>query len=84
MGSMLPFSRTHSAKGTAEQEPWSFGSEVEKISQIYIKLRYRFMPYFYTYMIQACKTGILFIFEAVSLFGRCTSYANFVVGISTG
>lgn len=28
IGALMPFARGHSEKGTIDQEPWSFGSEV--------------------------------------------------------
>ena len=59
MGSLLPFCRTHSARGTPDQEPWSFGEKTEKIAQKYIKLRYQLMPYLYTWMRHACLTGMI-------------------------
>ncbi len=40
--------RVHSSGDHGEQEPWSFGQEVEDISRKYIKLRYELLPYFYT------------------------------------
>ncbi len=36
IGTMMPFARGHSEKGTIDQEPWSFGPEVA--SQIFHKL----------------------------------------------
>ncbi len=33
IGTMMPFARGHSEKGTIDQEPWSFGPEVA--SQIF-------------------------------------------------
>lgn len=44
---LQPFLRNHSCKGTAEQEPWKFGSRVRNIVSRYIRLRYRLLPYLY-------------------------------------
>ncbi len=56
-GVFYPFSRSHTAKHTKDQEPWSYGPEVEEISRRYIKLRYKLLPYLYTLFREASKTG---------------------------
>ncbi|EFC50504.1 glycoside hydrolase [Naegleria gruberi] len=43
-----PYCRSHTDKFTIQQEPWSFGEQVEAISKKFIKLRYQLMPYLYT------------------------------------
>lgn len=48
MGSFHVFCRVHSSGDHGEQEPWSFGEEVEDISRKFIKLRYQLLPYHYT------------------------------------
>ncbi|MFB0562103.1 MAG: glycoside hydrolase family 31 protein [Candidatus Lokiarchaeia archaeon] len=58
IGVFYPFCRTHTMIGTADQEPWSFGEEVEKISRKYIELRYQLLPYIYNCFYQATQTGI--------------------------
>lgn len=44
---VYPFMRSHSALGTREQHPWSFGPEVERIARRALNLRYRLLPYIY-------------------------------------
>jgi len=44
---LTPFMRTHTSSNTRNQEPWSFGPEIEKISRRYLELRYRLLPYLY-------------------------------------
>ncbi|AXA35452.1 Alpha-glucosidase [Candidatus Sumerlaea chitinivorans] len=56
-GVFQPFCRTHSAKGTRDQEPWSFGSEVENIARKMIELRMQLLPYLYTVFVTAAETG---------------------------
>lgn len=56
-GVFYPFSRTHTAKHTRSQEPWSYGQEVEEISRRYIKLRYKLLPYIYSLFRKASQTG---------------------------
>lgn len=60
LGSFLPYSRIH-YDGTSDksytQEPWSFGSDVEKISKKYIDLRYQLLPYLYNAFYNAAETG---------------------------
>ncbi len=58
VGSMLPYFRVHSAKGTPRQEPWSFGPQVEAISRQAIELRYRLLPYLYSVFAQASQQGM--------------------------
>jgi alpha-glucosidase len=58
LGIFYPFCRTHTMLGTPDQEPWSFGEEVEKISRKYIELRYQLLPYIYNCFYQASQTGV--------------------------
>ena len=48
VGAFNPIYRDHTAKGTADQEPWVHGPEHEAIRKRYIELRYRLLPYIYT------------------------------------
>jgi len=57
LGATLPFFRNHSSLGTAPQEPWSFGEELEEINRDYIRFRYRLLPYLYTLLFQAKREG---------------------------
>jgi alpha-glucosidase len=57
VGALYPFCRNHSAKGTAAQEPWSYGPEVLAACRRAIGLRYRLMPYLYTLFEEAARTG---------------------------
>jgi alpha-glucosidase len=58
LGAFTPFFRMHSAAGTRDQEPWSFGAEVEEICRRFINLRYRLLPFFYTLFEDAHRTGL--------------------------
>ncbi|KAH8966663.1 hypothetical protein BDL97_03G038000 [Sphagnum fallax] len=58
IGSMMPFSRGHSEKATSDQEPWSFGPEVEEICRKALYRRYRLLPHFYTLFHRAHSTGL--------------------------
>ncbi|KAG2385915.1 hypothetical protein C9374_003064 [Naegleria lovaniensis] len=53
-----PYCRTHTDKFTIQQEPWSFGEEVEAISKKFIRLRYQLMPYLYTLAALTSKRSI--------------------------
>lgn len=57
-GALMPFCRNHAAKYTADQEPWSFGPDVEAISREYLQLRYRLLPYLYNVFYEAARTGL--------------------------
>ncbi len=53
-GVLYPFMRTHySHEEIDQQEPWSFGEEVETISKRYLELRYRLLPTLYS-AFEAC------------------------------
>lgn len=58
LGAFYPFSRGHASKGTNEKEPWAFGPEVEKVSQLAMNRRYRLLPYSYTLFHDASITGM--------------------------
>ena len=57
VGALNPIYRDHTAKGTADQEPWVHGPEHEATRRKYIELRYRLMPYLYTAIEETARTG---------------------------
>jgi alpha-glucosidase len=57
MATFLPFFRTHSAIGTKPREPWVFGEQITDIIRVFLKLRYKLLPYLYTLSWQSCSTG---------------------------
>ena len=58
VGAFYPFSRAHSTKGSINQEPWSFGQEVETVSREALQRRYRLLPYIYTLFWESSNTGM--------------------------
>jgi alpha-glucosidase len=58
VGAFFPFSRTHTMKFSPDQEPWSFGPEVEAIARTAIERRYRLLPYLYTLFREASVDGL--------------------------
>jgi len=58
VGALNPVYRDHTAKGTADQEPWVHGPEHEAIRRKYIELRYQLLPYLYTAIEESTRTGI--------------------------
>ncbi|MFL6211420.1 MAG: glycoside hydrolase family 31 protein [Pyrinomonadaceae bacterium] len=54
---LTPFCRAHYNKARGDREPWSFGSESEKINRASIELRYQLLPYLYTVFQQHTETG---------------------------
>ena len=52
-----PLFRNHTAKGTYDQEPWVYGEGYLAPIRDVINLRYRLMPYLYTAVEQASRTG---------------------------
>lgn len=58
VGAFYPFSRNHSVKGSAHQEPWAMGKRIEEVSRIALDRRYRLLPYLYTLFREASTTGL--------------------------
>ena len=57
LGSFSPFFRSHVATGTPDQEPWSFGPEVENLARRMLALRYALLPYWYASYVASTETG---------------------------
>jgi alpha-glucosidase len=57
LGSLSPFFRSHVATGTPDQEPWSFGPEVEDVAHRMLALRYALLPYWYAAYAETTRTG---------------------------
>ncbi len=55
---LTPFFRTHAILYSKDQEPWSFGKEVENISRKYILLRYQLLPYIYGLFFLSYRKGL--------------------------
>ena len=60
-GVFQPFFRNHSAIGTRNQEPWSFGEKYERIIKKFIELRYALLPYIYSALKEAHDTGQMIV-----------------------
>ena len=58
LGVFYPMYRNHSEKATRNREPWVDGPEHEAIRKRYIETRYRLLPYIYTGMEEASRTGV--------------------------
>jgi alpha-glucosidase len=58
LGVFTPIFRNHAEKGSRNREPWVDGPEHEAIRKRYIETRYRLLPYIYTGMEEASRTGI--------------------------
>lgn len=58
IGAFSPLFRAHSMINSRDAEPWSFGEAALEIATNFIKLRYRMMPYVYSVMADASKTGL--------------------------
>lgn len=53
-----PLFRNHSSMGTRAQEPWAFDDETLAIYRVYLRLRYRFIPYLYNLLEAGQRTGL--------------------------
>src|SRR5207253_1736799 len=58
LGVFYPFMRTHTAFGTPDQEPWSYGAEHEALNRKAIELRYQLLPTIYSVMRESADTGV--------------------------
>lgn len=57
IGFLAPFCRNHKGDGY-DQEPWRFGKYYEDIIRKYLKLRYQLLPFLYTTLEEAHRTGV--------------------------
>jgi len=55
---LVPFCRNHKQIDGYDQEPWRFGKYYEDIIRKYLKLRYRLLPFLYTTLEEAHRTGV--------------------------
>ncbi len=55
-GAFIPVMRAHSQR-YSDRWPWAFGDEAEKAVKKAIELRYRLIPYLYSYAEKASQTG---------------------------
>ncbi|HEY6802447.1 MAG TPA: glycoside hydrolase family 31 protein [Pyrinomonadaceae bacterium] len=58
VGFLAPFCRNHKTIDGYDQEPWRFGSYYEDIIRKYLKLRYTLLPFLYTTLEEAHRTGV--------------------------
>lgn len=58
IGFLTPFCRNHKEISGYDHEPWRFGSYYEDIIRKYLKLRYRLLPFLYTTLEEAHRTGL--------------------------
>ena len=56
--SLSPFFRSHTVQDSPDQEPWSFGEETERRCKEAIERRYALLPYLYTELHRAHRTGL--------------------------
>ncbi|MDF1513999.1 MAG: glycoside hydrolase family 31 protein [Anaerolineae bacterium] len=61
MAAFMPYFRSHTAKGTPDQEPWSYGEPYLSIIRRFIELRYELLPYLYTavWQMHTCGTPVV-------------------------
>ena len=58
IGFLAPFCRNHKVIDGYDQEPWRFGKYYEDIIRKYLKLRYELLPFLYTTLEEAHRTGV--------------------------
>ncbi len=55
---LTPFCRNHAQRDSYDHEPWRFGTYYEGIIRKYLKLRYSLLPFLYTALEEAHRTGV--------------------------
>jgi alpha-glucosidase len=55
---LAPFCRNHKVIDGYDQEPWRFGKYYEDIIRKYLKLRYTLLPFLYTTLEEAHRSGV--------------------------
>ena len=55
---LSPLCRNHAENRSYDHEPWRFGTDCEGIIRKYLKLRYRLLPFLYTTLEEAHRTGV--------------------------
>ncbi|HWP45408.1 MAG TPA: glycoside hydrolase family 31 protein [Blastocatellia bacterium] len=58
VGFLTPFLRNHKTIDHYDHEPWRFGKYYTDIIRKYLKLRYRMLPFLYTTLEEAHRTGV--------------------------
>jgi alpha-glucosidase len=73
LAAFQPIDRDHSAKGTADHEPWVNGPHNEDVARKFIDTRYRLLPYLYTVAEENSRTGVPIIRPLFLEFPHATS-----------
>jgi len=55
---LVPLCRNHGAIDDYDHEPWRYGTAYENIVRRYLKLRYALLPFLYTTLEEAHRTGV--------------------------
>jgi len=58
IASLVPLCRNHAAVDVYDHEPWRYGTQAEGIVRKYLKLRYALLPFLYTTLEEAHRTGL--------------------------
>lgn len=60
VSAFTPFCRNHTAVDIYDHEPWRFGVPYENMVRTALELRYRLLPFLYTTLEEAHRTGVPF------------------------
>jgi alpha-glucosidase len=58
LATFVPLCRNHGALDDYDHEPWRYGAPYEAIVRKYLKLRYELLPFLYTTLEEAHRTGV--------------------------
>lgn len=79
MSAFSPTFRVH-GRENKQRQPWAFGEQAESVSKAAMTLRYRLIPYIYTYEREAFETGLGIVRPIAMMNPDETNAANYVDG----
>ena len=83
LGVFTPLMRAHSVINEVNKEPWEYGDSITNVNRRTIELRYRFLPFIYSEMERASRTGVspmrpmIFAYPGMDSFHGVTSQFMF-------
>jgi len=76
-GAFVPVFRVHGSQG-AQRQPWVYGATAEAAAKAAIELRYRLLPYVYSYERQLAETGVGLVRPLFHAYPADPNAANYV------
>jgi alpha-glucosidase len=76
VATFVPLCRNHGVINDYDHEPWRYGAPYEDIVRKYLQLRYRLMPFLYTTLEEAHRTGVPLFRPVILNFQEDVTAAN--------